>query len=847
MKKYIFPLLALPLALFAATDDTAVANRKWVREALRKFAVDSQTVKEDDSLHIVGRRCYVNVLQERDGIITNVPYYFTPSVETTYGDKAGAIVISSDNPAVPRGTLLAKSGEARYVNTTKKVTRSYNGRTADLGHLLDLTINIEPKLNTSTPFTNMFFTAEKIEAGWASRKITSEKAHASSWIKVTDTITVNGKSEVYHYYIEGLFIFEDEHKTLCGSLTTSHTIDAWLLRSGRKSARDSLVFIQDAQASSKRPFSLLSLFVSTAYAEELKIISPVPLLSYPLVDLVDTFLYASEGVTKETHWPLPDKYVPSREQWYDKNRWFQDYPDHLPFVIKLEITLESGHVITKSTRINSIEQLEALGVVIIKRDWCGVEFVEKAKMCQYGHVYGKNCECIVCGAKREHIFGFSNVSGNQCARCENHFDDWDENVWGEIKPNGKKLDTICGAKTEYRAIELHRGWQATPHESDDEYYCDCECGYYHEKEPLKHIVTVEEGEELDWKDKEDGIHHFVMRPCDRECGGEVEITGKHTLDIEQELPEDKERSSRPVEGDEYAHSHLIDAACKDCPFIGEVKEPHRFDNTSCYCETCEMTIHDYEPVPCGPFENYICSRCGAENKEEEPAHQYGYILTEEDEEFEKVGTHHKCLCGEGELEAHKFKNGECTVCGYGETKKGIRCASKKAGPKKGPTNGAANDSALHTGDRSNTGGFYCTTVTDTDGTSAGACEDCGGGFFYDFPEAKNYLDSPGAWNMKIRGGVDDSSWKAKDARFSRTLETVSSLEGIIATYRKNIGATVEITINWNPKTPTTVTIVNFSFLPSPAVAVYGETWNNTATYTGTVVNDPDWGMVIEWK
>ena len=845
MKKYIFPLLALPLALCAATDDTAVANRKWVREALRKFAVESQTVKEDDTLHIEGGRCYVNVLEERDGIVTNVPYYFTTSVETTYGDKAGAIVISSDNPAVPRGTLLGKSGEARYVNTTKKVTRSLNGRTADLGYLLDLTINIEPKLNTSTPFTNMFFTAETIDAGWASRKITSEKSHSGSWIKVTDTITVNGNSEVYHYYIDGLFIFEDEHKTLCGSLSTAHTIDAWIMRSGHKSTRDNLVFIQDALSSCKRPFSLLSLFVPTAYAgEQKRIISPVPLLPYPLVDLVDTFNYAPDGVTKETHWPLPKEYVPSREQWYDKDRWFQDYPDHLPFVVTVEITLDSGRVITKPTRINSIKQLESLGVVIIKRDWPGVKFVKKAEMCEYGHIYGKNCECIVCGTKREHDFGFANVGENQCARCENQYDDWEENIWGELRPNGKKLDTICGAKTEDGLIELHRGWYATPHESDTTYYCDCECGYYHEKEPLRHLVTIEEGEKLDWQDKGDGIHHFVMRPCERGCGGEVEIKGEHFLDIDKELPDNRERLSRPVEGEQYAFAHLIDAACEDCTFVGEIQEHHRFDKTSCYCETCRMTIHDYEPVPCGPFENYICTRCGVENTEEDPVHQYGYILTAEDEEYGKVSTHHRCFCGKGELDPHRFKNGECTVCGYGEKKKGVSCASKKLGPKKGPANGAANDSSLHTGDRSATGGFYCTT--ETDGTGAGACEDCGGSFFNDYPEAIKYVDAPGAWSMRIRGGVDDFSWKASDARFSKTLETVSSLEGIISTYRKNIGATVEINIKWNPKTLTTVKIENFSFLPSPAVSVYGETWNNSATYSGTVVNHPDLGMVIEW-
>lgn len=869
IKRLIFFTSAIiSFALFAAKDDTAVANRKWVREFI---AGNAAQIMNDDEIHADGTNTWIYEKKVIDGVITNVRQDLTVKLIEEYGNKPGAIILSSTNPKLKGGNLgcidyfhtipeIPSETRPTLVNTSSRHTyTAKDGETIDAGYAFFALALTRTKTDPQGEYKT-YSVAYTHQAMRYRREVTSDEiTSAKDILSVTDKIeytSISGeveRQEVYLYKIKGAFLSDFSFNAATAPHSNEGT-SVWM-EDAEKIPRRYLSFAAKKDVVSfKSTPSILDLFFPRAFAADVTqtYLSGLELLSDPVIDTyIDSFAFASGDITKDTHVADP-KISPSPDEWQDPMRWFRSYPND-PFPLKVLVKYDDPDLgtYTREKRINNLKTLQNLNGVEIIKPYPFPSFREKDihKYCDRGdHIWGADCKCTICGSQREHNYTFDHVGEGECARCSNHLSEYEEDKDGIPYPTGEK-EEVCDRNCDKREEEYHRGWYDVDHLENKELYCDCECGYFHKVENKKHLVNYEDSEEspFEWQDKGDGIHHFTLIDCERGCGAVIELKAEHTIDIEQELPDDRERSSRPVEGIEYAHSHLIDAACKDCPFIGEVKERHHFDHQLCYCETCEMTIHDYEPVPCGPLENYICSRCGAENKEKEPVHQYGYILTEEDEEYEKVSTHHRCLCGEGELEAHKFKNGECTVCGYGETKKGIRCASKKAGPKKGPTNGAANDPALHTGDRSKTGGFYCTTVTDTDGTSAGACEDCGGSFFYDFPEAINYLDSPGAWSMRIWGGVDDFSWKSRDARFSKTLETVSSLEGIITKYRESIGATVEININWNPQTLTTVTIENFSFLPSPNVSIYGETWNNTATYTGTVVKDPDWGMVIEWK
>ena len=179
-------------------------------------------------------------------------------------------------------------------------------------------------------------------------------------------------------------------------------------------------------------------------------------------------------------------------------------------------------------------------------------------------------------------------------------------------------------------------------------------------------------------------------------------------------------------------------------------------------------------------------------------------------------------------------------------KTGVKCASKKRGPK-APDSGSVNSDGVHTSDRSGTGGFYCTDLDVTD-ESDHACPDCGGGFFIDYPEAKAFASAPGAWEYTMSGamGAETRRWRGEDTALTNTLRTVNSLVGIIERAEKNVGSRVEIKVKWNPSTTIELTFENFAFLPR-AKATYGESWGNEAIYSGSIVKDPEFGVIIDWK
>lgn len=730
--RYLLLAIALPFAVFAAPDDTAVANRKWVRETLRQYATG--TAVQDDELHCDGTNIWVNVLEEENGVLVNRPYYFDFEVRTVAGDRSGAVVVQTDNPQVPVGTFFAACAGPVLCNREKSLVYSHpSGGTIDIGPLFSGNIAEDIQTDQRGTYTNYSVSAAYTASisntcGHALLTVRREVTcipSGSRYLDLTETISLSaddGWSDArsYHYRIDGTRIPDDTFSRISGGAANYRW--GWSDLSGHVSSQSYLLLRQRTDTAA-RVVPWRSLFIPSAFAGDsvMEIVSPLPLRSMPVVDFVDAFSYAYNGETKDTHWPLPDDYVPSREQWYDPMRWFQSYPaDPFPMVIKVDITLGNGQVLrNKPTRINSVKALMDLGARIITSDWIAPTFQEKEEQCAQGHIYGADCVCIVCKtATREHSYAFDHVLEGQCARCVHQHDGWKTDRFGVKIPNGRKLEEVCNAhNTTSGDLALHRGWRASEHPDDDRYYCDCECGFYHAVEPLQHSIPAED-DIATWTDLGDGVHHYADLECRRECGGAHRVLRPHTPDIETELPEGEERKYEPHNAEE----HLVWAACSasGCTFVGWTPEEHAFSpEDPCWCEKCETRIHDWEDMQCGTRVYQRCARCHQSRNKDGSAvrHEYGIPILPDDARHEEfAATHHTCFCGLGELEEHVMVNGVCRVCGYesnAEDKQYHRCRFKSQ------KNGKENTDLNHT--ESNPGEFP-DNPQNANGTSCDFCE-----------------------------------------------------------------------------------------------------------------------------
>lgn len=856
MKLSRLAVLALPLTLLAATDDTAVANRKWVRETIAQYA--TSTTAQDDELHTDGTNIWVCVAEAVNGTVTNRPYYLDCEIRTVTGDNCGATVVQSDNPQVPVGTLLAAcrgTNGPELCNREKPLLYTHpSGGTLAIGPLFSAGLaqtalsdqygaytNHAVSGTATATYTNRFGRASLA----VTRTVSCRPIH-TQFIDVTETVAVadpagwSDTTAVYHYRLRGTTMTDEAFARISAGATGYRW--PWSALSGHATAERQLILRQRTESQARARGRLRTM--STASASDggslTEIVSPLPLRSEPLVDFVDAFTYASNGETSETHWPLPSDYVPSREQWYDPMRWFQSYPDSpFPITVKVDITLASGRIIRgKTTRINGLEQLERLGVNVIASAWPAPTFERKEDQCARGHVYGADCVCIVCRkSRRPHQFDFSRVADGQCARCSRPYDAWTTDRHGVKIPNGRTLDAFCDAPNGTDGdLALHRGWLASENPDDDRFFCDCECGFYHRIEPLRHELPQEDDIRA-WTDLGDGVHHYADLDCMRGCGGIHRETREHTPDAETALPDGETRKYKPLDDGD----HLVWARCSatGCAYLGWVPEAHVFtDDDPCYCTKCETYVHTWTTVACGRFQNSFCSKCGLALKGGESGHDYGFPLKAGDP---NVDTHHACACARGPLQAHEFRNGTCTVCGYEKPLKGglHKCSGRvrsdgKPSTRSDHTQGAWYDSYVLSG----------ASAFGSGGDSGGpACPDCGNDFFRDNPAAlKNvenemyfftYFSPPSGGRETVRGYASSLRTGLPSAR-----ATYEAFLGQWTGNRAFANMPFTVVVQHSPVTNE----ITDAFTSTSRTLVHFD----EATYSGTVVEGDDGQLHIEW-
>lgn len=841
MRRFI---MAGVCALLSAGVWAIGASQEWVRHYISSAApttniVDSMQAiiqgRMDDELHVdADGRVYFRALECIDGIWTNTVHYLTPtSASVRKGTHMGAIVTDSNDPMCPVGEMWAfaqtSAGLTQLVNGGRKMTAIESGGKIE--------IHGEGNVYGVAPVTNKACVVE----------------------------TKDGGGNVLRYFrIEPVLMWEETWTKLAAASGCSYdsvpTVITW--------ARDAECAETAVDMTFNAPVARMFMMRNAGGFEQQPTTITIQLKATPDIPYFPTIAWAAangytvnyygENVvpTEENCWAEPSTTTDPAD-WNNLENWVV-----LPQNTTVYYQADDGLWYPTEKKVRTLKALVNLlagypDVRIPPRPWPGFSLVAKEDCRKSGdHIYGAGCECINCGHQRDHVWG--NATESSCARCVNHHDDYTIDRHGQKKKSGTK--NIQCAMTPKQAggevfdLALHGGWHHQHVEGDEEHNCSCECGFYAANgQLLAHSFPYTDGMQIDdWSkyDKDgnmDGIHHFAVFECVRCRDARMEIKERHEIALN---PDEREPGScERVDNT----SHNAVGHCKKCGY-GETEgedalilEPHDL-NDECWCDLCQTFNHNFHSRQCGRFANSYCIECGKENEDGvagvDRGHDYGVALNEHDDKYR---THHQCYCELGELQEHTFVNGECEVCGVRE-KQGVKCASKKKGPK-APGGGGPNDADVHTGDRSDTGGFFC--ITDPEGTGgddAGGCPDCGGHFFHDFPTAKHFMHLPGAWSVRIAGAASTVlSWQGKDAALTNTLRNVSAMSGIIQSYRRNIGASVEINIHWAPQTFNTVTVEGFYFLPTTSYVVYGETWSNTATYSGVIVSDPDWGTVIEWK
>lgn len=756
IKRLIFLTSAfLSFALFAANDDTAVANRKWVREFI---AGNAEQIMNDDEIHADGTNAWIYEKKVIDGVITNVRQDITVKLIEEYGNKSGAIILSSTNPKLKGSSFaghvnhFSPDSSNALINTSSRHTyTAKDGVTIDAGYVFyckPLTIS---KTDPQGEYKS-YSVALDIKETRYRREVTSDEiTSAKDIISVTDKIeylSISGeveRREVYSYKIKGALLSDFDFKTVAAPYTNAAT-SVWM-PDAEKIPRRYLSFATKKDiAFFKSTPSILDLFFPRAFAadDSQTYISGLELLSYPVINTwIDSFELASSDITKDTHIAEPE-ISPSPTEWHDPMRWFKSYPnDPFPLKVLVQYDHPDQGTDTREKRINNLKALLNLNGVVIVKPYPFPSFREKDihKYCDKGkHIWGADCKCTICGSQREHNYTFDHVGEGECARCSNHLSEYEEDSDGIPYPTGEK-EEVCNKHCDLDDDSLHSGWHDVDFPDVDDLYCDCECEFYHKKIIKKHKFPSEESldnPETVWRDVEDGLHHYALLMCERVCGGSKKVLKDHTTDESIPLPNGVEQDYQYVN----EHSHKKYAACSanGCTFVGWIEEPHDLDEETCWCDKCERYCHQYEGVQCGSKVNLFCSRCG-QSKDGEEEHMYGTVITEW---VEEADTHHQCFCGKGELEKHIFENGKCIVCGYGEKAPPThRCRYKSR------KNNKPNTDENHT--ESSPGTF----PDDPDNSNGKNCADCGRTIVDDIPEhqrakIKNVLgynpaDVPWCW------------------------------------------------------------------------------------------------------
>lgn len=684
----LFTFAAYSLGCFAAPDDTAVANRKWVREFI---AQNASNIAPDDDLHSDGVNHWVYTLETRDGVLTKVRHDVRLSCISEGGGAPGAIVIASDNAELPVGTIIA-SGENSFINNSKRVKRlDKEGNEVDIGPIFEAK-GMEKTVNDiygQSTFFNLSSTNVYANGNITREIISTHVNSLTGFIDVKEIITYPGyygsykAQERYNYRLRAAYMPLSVFNEITGGAVERKWFN-WCDFNPHK--HKVLTLYSHAPPVSAAKVSFFNLVVPSAFAaqgEERRLCGPIPgLLPYPRIsNWIDAFDVAPEGVTSETHYADPEV-LPSYGEWHDLNRWFEE--GAFPMVIYIDVYDDAGNIIAanKRTRINTLEQLLEIDGVDIVHAYPFALYTEKIDYCKNDlHVFGEDCKCIKCGAKREHQFDFTKEG--MCARCVNAYDEYELDSRGEKVPTGKTLDTLCGERnTVHGDMHLHGGWHPIqdPLVPDTDYFCSCECGYYSNlpnAQSLKHdFKNADEMGDIGWQDSKDGVHHHAEITCDR-CPMVKKVKEPHTPDITLELPENYNIVYDVID----AHQHAVSAKCSKngCDFIGFAPEPHTFETEeSCYCVVCKSTVHDWQITKCGRFDVSVCARCG--KTKDDKMHDYGLPIPEDDNRHEEfAATHHQCFCGNGDLEKHDIVNGVCRICDYesnAEDKQYHRCRFK---------------------------------------------------------------------------------------------------------------------------------------------------------------------------
>lgn len=678
-------------------------------------------ISVDDELHIEDGKAYINIVEARDGNLTNATYYFSISGTTQKGKCFGLRVISSDDVRVPVKTVFAKTGTEFVGNVLSetnfpptKFTVQRETRTDPAGSY--------PYWNFAAAYTNVVngvYYIAKYEGG--AIDITADVKKTL----IISNVSGQATSISYNYIVSGYRMFDDEWTKITGKAQYDAIEDDWVTLSTEQATRAYINLTQDLETVNIRRFSVLDLFVSRAWASD----SIINVIGLPQPkfggEYVSAWEFAPSDVTEETHRASPSQ-VANPAQWNEIEYWFDPYPP-IPMEVVVTVRLTSGREVTQTMKIRKeekfLEMLEAGGVVIPPTPWQGPTFTEKNKKCYKGHIYDK-CVCTECGEKRAHEPQNGILGGDTCARCGNRNTEWETDRDGIKIPAGE--GDYCGEKCDVADVEFHAGWYGvTVSEDNPKIACCCECGFYRVGgNILEH--AYEQVDDPVWQDLKDGIHHYYEVSCTR-CGTKMQIKEEHELALDEQNPP---TTATPKDSD----NHEVLGKCEKCTFEGYIEEPHRWkvspavegDEESCYCELCQAYFHKMEEYACGIYGGEYCIRCqktlGSVDNHDFTNPQMIYSSGKVDEIY------HKCSCGRQKAK-HYFKNGVCigtlggdgkpfgSGCGYVQGKTvDTKCNSRRNG--RGGTT---------TADGHGEDGWK--------GFGGKPCPFCGGWFLTDYPDA----------------------------------------------------------------------------------------------------------------
>lgn len=854
MHKSIFSVF---LALLASVSFGIGASQEWVKNYFNTAAptaniIDSVNAilnaKNDDEIKVTkDGQILFTTLECVNGIYTNVTHYLTPSsAQWIKGTYHGVIITSSTDPVHKRGEIFALVYD-KYDGSTYYV----NGEDRQL----------EVKTIEKDGATHLWVG----DLGWEGETpLTSKRC-------VVENKDAKGNTTSY-FVLEPFLMFEETWKSLVPedyNFTHDPSTIPW--------ANDAVAAERKLEMVCTYGMPMRRMMMRSAGLPEQPTAIVIKFRSFPAAEYVDTIEYAAawgymvdidgklELPTKENCWAEPTEIIP-QHLWHQVECWIDCEGDTLKPSQVVTVYVKSEYDGLYYPQEKKIRSLTALKNLLAQYPdsfppfaWPSFTLTAKTDCRKTGdHIFGENCECIVCGHQREHKF-FDAKDEFRCSRCENEFDEYTTNWRGEKKKKGKTTGQICGitpkqAGGDVSELALHSGWWHQSIDGDTTYNCSCECGFYstnkdghrlaHEYDP----DAVPVWRKANNKGEMDGIHHFAYSSCVRCKDALKEIKERHEL----EIPEgERDNGSAEPYNTEFHHA---DGVCKICSF-GEnddetafILEEHAFHTDSdnpCFCRLCNQEIHSWQLFVCGSKMNQKCERCGklddtgvdSANK----GHEYGKPLSEG---HEKYFTHHACHCGFGELEPHNFVNGKCTVCGAGQMPQ-VKCASKRN------RNGNSSKTDEHMANCDNLGGFFCNDYDEDLGIvpdgSEGNCPYCGGNFFTDYPEAKKYADKAAKWTMEIKGGEKDTKQTGESTTLTGALFTLSAQFKAVnnADYFK--GNAISVKIFFNP-TATKTHEFNFPFLGTGVKTIaLGDGFAECAEYRGIIIDHPKHGTVISWE